>query len=905
MRRYIRNIVWLIGLLFGVFLFPQQAISQSTKVVKGEVSSSEGEKLVFANVLLYGGADNQLIAFAVTDETGRYQLEADVPVDSYRLITSSLGYVSDTLLIEWQQLFPVITQHIQLRPANFELEEVTIKDYKIPYKIDGDTTEFQADFYARGDEKVVEDLVRNMPGVEIKDNGSIFYKEKRVERVLIEEDDLMGQRYVLGTRSMNVEYVDKIQFIDHYQENHLLHNIKESEELVMNIKVKKDRKKFVFGNAEVGVGIPNRYTAEANLYSLYGDHKGMLVGRANNLGDSNLSLHSLLEQGSLVNRPYEYQRPARYWTHLEPFVPFELNPIDYQDHRMEFGANNLILNPSDNLKIKSYALIYGEGIGLETGSFFRDLVLGDDFSIAENTQFHSDSWGGEWKLEATLQLNDKSNLKYQGVLTQLNENERSEVITIQDSTIFELPQFARKKDRQDKHAINWVYKLRERMALVTDLTYFRDTRNQAFSFPLVAGNNLFEEVAGDSLHQQTRHRTEDVDFHIGLFGTRGKGKFSASFVARWESDQLNNQLSSREGEIEPPSEQPNLFNDWFFSRQRIGITGGWQQESKSLEWKVDGEIGRYKPLQADGLENTDQEQTYLNLSLDGSKKLGRLFSLGLGYNYEQNFLDFDDLIPITLFTSYRNLSTGTGAWSRMPGQNLFGRLSFNNKRALLQSYLFLNWNRQRQAVGSRYGYIGLYAVNQHLLLGQGDHLTASIGLDKFFADWSTNFGLNFNYTFSNNPFLNASEEEIYSSNHLFRSEVSFTSAFDGALNFKLTGEGQWSFFQTTETTKGGFNANQRYFINYNLLWKPVSKLNFKGRLRQVITDNVNAPVQVFYFTNIQAQYDYRPWLQFVVEINNLVNTGSYNMEQLGGTGYQLSRVELNPRFIVFKLATRI
>lgn len=117
------------GYTFKTTVIPPRKLAIQVKRIEnfrvsGTVSEMEsGERLYGAVVILDDGTDTR--RYAVTDANGMFQLY--VPEGKYRMLTSYIGYLSDTIPVRIDRERVL---HPRLRPQPFELSEVTVKSYK-------------------------------------------------------------------------------------------------------------------------------------------------------------------------------------------------------------------------------------------------------------------------------------------------------------------------------------------------------------------------------------------------------------------------------------------------------------------------------------------------------------------------------------------------------------------------------------------------------------------------------------------------------------------------------------------------------------------------------------------------------------------------------------------------------
>ena len=142
--------------------------SNAQKKAVGIIRNSSN--LFVSNVSIIGKDSTNIISYTFSDENGKYSIDLK---DKITMLTySSLGYKSKDVLIDVKEIRDTLKVNIILEEAPFDLEEVIISE-KIPLRQKKDTIVFDAKFYSKGTEEVVEDLLKNIPGLNIDQSGTI------------------------------------------------------------------------------------------------------------------------------------------------------------------------------------------------------------------------------------------------------------------------------------------------------------------------------------------------------------------------------------------------------------------------------------------------------------------------------------------------------------------------------------------------------------------------------------------------------------------------------------------------------------------------------------------------------------------------------------------------------------
>ncbi|WP_100613584.1 hypothetical protein [Confluentibacter citreus] len=209
--------------------------------------------------------------------------------DDFILEIASDGYESYTEIIDIMNTPDVIHRDIYLDKTKLtELKEVVIKGNKRPFEIKKDTLSFDVEAYRDGTERKVEDLLKNLPGIEVNSKtGAIKYNGKSIETVMLEGDDLFGYNYSIGTKNINIDIIQSVEAIENYSENKLLKGIENSEKVALNLKLKPSKLDFS-GSLNAGLGYSDNdkpaSNSSINALAINKSFKSYGIASFNNIG---------------------------------------------------------------------------------------------------------------------------------------------------------------------------------------------------------------------------------------------------------------------------------------------------------------------------------------------------------------------------------------------------------------------------------------------------------------------------------------------------------------------------------------------------------------------------------------------------------------------------------------------
>ncbi len=274
--------------------------------IKGTVSDSLGI-VPFVNVLIKE-KDNRIKSFSSTNQNGYYEISLQGIDEIFFLEFSSFAHEPQVIRInQSNSKDKVIVQNVKLSSRITKLKEVVVEIRK-PILVKKDTTEYNPNSFKDGTERVVEDLLKKLPGIEVnEDNGVIKFKGKAINKLLLDGDDLFNSNYTIGSRNIDVDMIEKVQGLDRFDDNSLLKGIRDSDDVALNLVLKKG-KSDISGSAILGYGLENEYNINLTALTINKKIKSLGVASFNTIGENNSPYNFSAEILSLENlNNYELQ----------------------------------------------------------------------------------------------------------------------------------------------------------------------------------------------------------------------------------------------------------------------------------------------------------------------------------------------------------------------------------------------------------------------------------------------------------------------------------------------------------------------------------------------------------------------------------------------------------------------
>jgi hypothetical protein len=273
----------------GLLLFAITAAqAQKNGTVKGIVIDTLIKKPVAsATITILKKSDSSLVSFTITDPDGRFDMTG-IAKGSYQLLITHVNYHStsrDFVLDDNKGYADIGT--VIVNDKNIKLKEVVIAAQAPPITMIGDTVQYHAGSFKTPPNASVEKLLKKLPGIEVAKDGTITAHGKKVGRLLVDGREFFGNDPTIATKNLTADIVDKIQVYDTQSEKAALTGFDDGEGIkTINVKLKADKKKGLFGKLMASGGTADRYAAKGNANMFKGTQQMSVIAAANNLNDN-------------------------------------------------------------------------------------------------------------------------------------------------------------------------------------------------------------------------------------------------------------------------------------------------------------------------------------------------------------------------------------------------------------------------------------------------------------------------------------------------------------------------------------------------------------------------------------------------------------------------------------------
>ena len=281
----------LTGLLLAIAAAQLSAQAYS---ITGRLFDDLAEPLASGTVVLLDPADSTMEFFGITDNLGRFGIR-NIKEGSYLLQASYMGFRTFYSPMSFPGTGGSDVGDIVMQPLPVDLAGAEVVGEAVPLQIHGDTVVYNAAAYKTGPDASTEDLLKKLPGVEVDRAGNIRAMGEDVNRLYVNGREFFGSDPTVATRNIPADAIDRVQVYDKRSDEAEFTGIDDgTRNKTMNLELKEDRKKGVFGDLLGGYGNDQHYKASAKAYRFTDKYQMAALGMINNVNEYGFSFNDYL-----------------------------------------------------------------------------------------------------------------------------------------------------------------------------------------------------------------------------------------------------------------------------------------------------------------------------------------------------------------------------------------------------------------------------------------------------------------------------------------------------------------------------------------------------------------------------------------------------------------------------------
>ena len=899
-----------------VLLFGVTSLGFSQIKMEGVIKDSLNSPLELANVILINKETSSLESFAISNENGEYKLALKKNT-AYNLQVSYIGMESISKLIQSNE--SNLKKDFTLYESNM-LDAVELT-YEMPVTVSGDTLIYNADSFKTGTERKLEDVLKNLPGVEVNDDGQIEVEGKVVGKVMVEGKDFFDGDTKIAIKNIPSNAIDKVQILKNYSEVGQLSGVQNNQDnIAINIKLKEGKDKFWFGNITAGGGestTEDLYLFQPKLFYYSPEYSINVIGDINNIGELAFTRRDYWNFSGGFNQPSNKSGTSiNLGNNNLGFLQLQNNRA--KDISSKFGAANFSYSPNKKLDLSGFIILTSSNIELQENNStqYIDTELGiPNEETRSNTSQLSDLALSKFTLK--YKPNSNKQLDYEILTRNSKEDQNQNVFSdILGNTL--------QNDDVDTYSIN------------QNLNYYYTAdANNIFAFEAL---HLISEE--DPFYNAVLENSDNYqNTAIGLGFDNTQSNFNIAQDKKIKTNQLDAKLDYWN--------ILNLKSDINFT---IGtILSNQNFDSNIFQFLDNGDIFESTPVINNGLDSNMVSYNFKD------------YYIGMHYRLKTGIFTLSPGFTVHAYNSSNEQNSVSGISSSLFSDSFYKILPDFNARIQLKKSESLTFN-----YAMRTQFTDVSKIAEGLVLNSYNSIFS--GYNEIQNAISHNLNLNyfsfnlFNYT---NVYARLSyNKSIDQIRNLttFESVVATSSPFNSAFadeNFSANGRFQRQFGKLRASLKGGFNYSKfnqfiqtsttpslsesysqsygatirtsfkqapnvelgyNYSFSENILGSINSTSNTKApfididalilksfTFRTKYTNNTfnddRGGLNKYEFWNASLSYkkDQDSKWEFELKATNLLDTKSQNQSNTGNISISSTEYFIQPRFITFRL----
>lgn len=878
--------------IFCIFLLANY--SQAQLFLAGKVSIN-GVAISQVNVCLLKA--EKIETYTITDKEGNFKLKLPAtykPDSNYQLQFTCIGY---------QKKLQGITQgidvyNVQLIQAIMLLPDVDVKS-NIKFFAKNDTLTYDVASFAQKQDRKIGEVIKKLPGIEMLDNGKILYNGKAISNFYIDGDDILGDRYNIATNSVPVDIVDKIQVLENHQPIKALKNIKTSDDVALNIKLKNSAKLQLHGTAEPGGGFPSKYEATINTLGFFKKQKFINAAKANNIGKDIKADVTQLNYKDYINR-IEKEETGRILFPQTNYLTAVSNNRYFNNNSLLISFNNLV-NLKKDIQLRTNLFYLPENVRFNQQNSTTVFLQNDTIHYIENQVMGSkdQQFIGELQLninKPSFYLNNK--LTYQtsssGINTLIERSSDTIQQNCQGNKMTFVNDFSILKVIRSKHIVEF-------------FSYISST-NQPEKSEWQQG--LYADFLNDSINYlNTKQSVRLPTFFMNNYLSYGKriGKYfiqSYKTGITYQYQKLGSEITLLQNNNTYTNAADSFVNN--FSWQKIKayfiLSNDWNKEKLKINFRIPVNYFHFK------LQNSVSDKFVINPTLSVKYNIGRENSLSLNATSSNNFGNIQSLYQGFIIQNYRSITANNGLLVEQKHKN--ASIGFSYRKSIkilfahvLAGYTIINLNTITANDISN-------VIDRKILLplsNQQKNWFVNMGISKYLFKLGTTAGMQFNFQKGTIYQLINNNLQSFNSNSInLSASLSFNKSKWFNFNYKPILVSSTSKANQLKSMPSAIQKQTLIQFQQSLesAFYPSNNLQIKFTVDQFYNNNkiTNNKTSV-YFADFSLRYKFKKLrTDFELLCTNIFNNRELNNLILFSNSFIESNIALNPRMLLAKVA---
>lgn len=885
-----------------IFFLSTTAFFAQNIRLEGIVSEDGKAPLEMANIMAINQITKGMDAYAITNDKGKYALN----LKANTLYTIKLSYVGmANKSVEFKTSTTNSINNFSMEAGGLELEGVEIVR-EMPVSIKGDTIIYNADSFKNGTERKLEDVIKKLPGMEVTADGGVEVEGKKVQKLLVDGKPFFDGDTKLGLKNIPADAIDKVQVLRNYNEISGLKGVENNQDdVAINIKLKKGKKNFWFGDVSAGIGVGNqsdRHIINPKLFYYSPKYSINLLANFNNIGELPLTFQDYFKfTGGFRNMSRKGGSIFNVSDNNLGISLLRNNRAKEIDTK--FGATNFSYNPSKKWSLTGFAIYSDATTELETISQVNFLAPNNISQFTKENALQTNKFG-LFKLSSKYKPTDKLQIDYD-ILTKISEqNEISDLFRIvtTNTTVAETIFDTKKQDPKSiTQNLNFYYTQSEKHIFAFENTYlYQDEnpflnvnlQNQPFILPgytsgqnrnNITQNRFVKTRKFDSKLDYYYVLTPKSNINVTLGTTISSQNFNSSIFQT-----LDNQTINSLNDVTNNNQVRFNFTDTYVGLHYKILTG-------KFTFTPGLSAHNYNLNDIQNGSNNQKSFTRILPDLFVQYQLKKAESLTYNFGITNNFTDINQLAEGFVLNGFSNLYRGNRNLENATAQThsltyfKYNMFNFENISGNV------SYSKNNQAIKTNASFVGINQVSTSFNSNFADENFLARGQygRSFFKYYKASLSGNLNWSKFNNI-----------QNGTFLTNESFTKSYTvkASTNFKKIPNLEVGYGKTINNYQGNKFITDRpslkldyFFLDSFSFVSEYEYFNYYNDNKTVNNKYDFLSASLIFLKNKDSKLEYK------VSATNLLNTTSLNDDNFSQFSTRTSQYSVQPRYIIFSL----
>lgn len=861
------------------------SIAFAQKQIKGNVKDEKAKPIPSVMVSLKDKEGNT-IAFSRSNEKGDFVINTELAGTDLTLELSTLGFEKKSIAVtDLNKPYQVV-----LAESEIALKTVEVKN-RPRLSSNGDTLNYKTSDFSDKQDRSIGDVLKKMPGIEVAENGKISYNGKNISNLYIDGDNLLEDKYGIGTKSIPHGAVDKVQVIENDQPVKMLRKNNTSEDVALNLVIKDEAKLKVMGDIKVGVGTPERF--DGNFNAMMFNKK---VKFLNNLKGNNIGIDPGIDLTSFNPQATDNSKPSNLLTAGAAGVPTLPQSRTLFNKAGQANLNNLFKFNNDLQLRANVSYLYDERKQVYNKSSETRLA-GQTISYQEN----QDNFLNPQKLRGQFTLNGNTDGYFfnNALLVEYNPNRTNSNVFINGVGAFQ-------SLSQDMLTLSndLVYRKKLKSGDMFHLSSTLSRSSQPETLSIKPGLNediLNNGMPYNSLNQYLKLPTWYTNNAISM--AFPKGNFVQTYRAGFllQQQNLETELTKIQNDGRSELAMTGSLNDldWFRSRTYLENSYEYTTDKITATVRIPLSYNTISYDDANHAVNKKLERFFVNPSVYFKYQTSPENYVSANYGYRNSLGTIDDVYYGAVLRNYRSLFANNAPVSESATHAIAG--SFNFRKAIQMVFGNIGISYSTTNLNTISAYTLTNNTQQRIVLpleNQMKTLSLNSGLSKYLFALRSTVNAGFNY--SHNQYEQLQNNELLP----FESD---TYTYKAGIEAKLTKFMNLSYNGTfsnnkNKTVNNGISTNYQQLRQQAGLTVTMLKsvfLNFSAE--HIFTQQSSQPDLKYLFADFNVRYKVlklKTDLEF--GITNLANVKRFEAINVSANSLTVGTYEIPGRVAMFR-----